>query len=380
MKIGALVIPFVFIVIFTNYKVDPGRLYFSSREDSIELDAVKILNEGHGAKPIDNFDDRFLKREYLTQMKEGKNTVVLGSSRAALITTEMLRLERGDFFNAYVTGATLQDMIALFGIMYKNGTMPENLVIVVDPWILNDNVSDDRFQHSIGDGYYYYLTERLGIDVDPSIANIRPLYRNDGNEGGFFTLPSDVILNLVSVTYFQASIQRVISGKYGENITISATDEEYSEIGLLRYDGSFCYPLDFREAAEEEVFNRILMAQSNVTGLEDYDLLHSENKELFVKWLNALSEDGVSVTLVMPPLNDSLYIHLMSFPRYNNFFAVEDMLFEIADSTDAVVVGTYNPYTYSYTIEQFYDAYHLKPQGISRILEDMPDLNLKGVL
>ena len=372
-KITILVIPFLFIVIFTNYSVDPGRLYFASRSDSIEIELVKILNQGHGAEPVDNVDDRLLKREYLSLMEDGKNTIVLGSSRGALVTTDMLRLEHGELFNSYVTGASLQDMIALCGIMYQNGTMPENLVIVVDPWILNDNNSDYRFQYSLGDVYYYYLTERLGIEVDRSIVNIRPLYRGD-NDAGFFTLPSDVIVNLISITYFQASIQRVISGKWDSG-TISAVDTEYGEFGLLRYDGSFSYPLDYRESDQEAVFHRTLQAQEGVIGLEDYYELESENKKLFIEWLTALNEDGVSVILVMPPLNNNIYTHLMNFQRYQNFFAVEDMLSEIADLTGAEIVGSYNPFAYGFTLEQFYDAYHLKPEGMARILEDMPNLN-----
>ena len=370
-KVLFLIVPLLGTMAYTNMHVDPGRLYHIDREDMFEYDIVRILKEGHNVENIDNYNERLVKRDFINRMEQPADVIIAGSSRGALITKDMLGV--ASMFNTSVAGGSLDDVIGFYGVLKQYDLLPKTYIIVFDPWMLNDNYYESRYERSLGDGYYNYMTNDMGYTVDESLKVIDSIYEPGSDAPiSFWDLGDDVKWNLLSITYFQASIQRHFNKEavVRPDTWPVATDAEGGESAYLRPDGSFCYPLSYREADAEKASHRARMSlPNNIIGLEDYEEMDSRSKQKLIDFINCVKRDGVEVKLVIEPISTVLYDYMTNFERYENFFKVEEMLYEIAASLGVDITGTFNPETLEYDMNAFYDGYHLREEFIEEIIK-----------
>ncbi|MEG1017758.1 MAG: hypothetical protein RSE36_08105, partial [Oscillospiraceae bacterium] len=199
LKIGFFAALFV-VLVAANYFIDPGNIFHAASPDSAEMRAIAIVKGGENAENLDNFNERLVKR--MLAIEGGSfDTVVLGSSRAALITKQMTGED--SFFNFSISGASLEEIVGIFGVYEQNHGLPKRVIISMDPWYLNDNFKSERFEKSLGDGYYHVLTDLLGFEsADRSLLSIGALYRDPHSKISLFDLGAGTVSELFSVTYF----------------------------------------------------------------------------------------------------------------------------------------------------------------------------------
>ncbi|MEG0752175.1 MAG: hypothetical protein RR998_06925 [Oscillospiraceae bacterium] len=361
------------IVPLANYNIDPSVLYTANRESAPELRAVDIMQKGENVAGLKaNYNERLLRREYILRLESAPETLVLGSSRGALITTDMLGLARGKLFNASVAGGELEDAIGFYGLLDMHGLAPKKLLLSLDPWTVNDNFSVVRYQESVGDGYYHYAHNRMGLTVPESITQIKPLYDPASpKNGGFFSLSRETQLSLFSIPYFQKSIQYFFSEDYNLYKEISATSNIVGDTGIVHYDGSYSYPLDYQLADAATATERALRTIPNILGLEDYDVLRGRKYDELKSFLESVKEDGVDVQLVMFPICSYLYDYMgenANRAHYSNFFLSESMFRELAAELDVPIYGSFNPHSLGCDMNNFYDGYHLRDASVAEIL------------
>lgn len=353
-----------------NFTVDPSRLYHQSRADSLEIKAVDYLLEGHNVANLSNYNERLLRREYLLRMNYTPSVLVAGSSRGALITTEMLGLEKGEMFNVSVANGDLRDTIGFLGLLRQLDRMPEKLVLCLDPWTVNDNWGDNRYAEALGDGYYAYVHDRLGREADATISTVGGIYNPaSDNRFSFSSLSSEDRLNLFSIPYFQSSLQRYFSDDYETYRTVVPTEETSGATGVVRYDGSYAYPQDYADADAYVATERARASVPQIIGLDDYPTLKGEKYALLCAVLAALAEDGVEVQLVLCPISNYLYDYMVEHRAdYANFFHTEQMYYDLAEEYGLTITGTFDPYTLRYDMNDFYDGYHLRPERVAEIV------------
>ena len=122
------------LVLWVNYFVDQTGLF---RGDKFNLELAEILLEGDPVSNFEQMDEREVLKLYIKNMPEAYDTLVIGSSRGLQITAEIAG-EDGSFYNAGMSGEDFYDIVSTISLLDKYERMPQNIILVLDPWILND--------------------------------------------------------------------------------------------------------------------------------------------------------------------------------------------------------------------------------------------------
>jgi len=360
-----------------NYIVDPAGLYTTDISGSVEEQAVSIMLSGQNAEGLVNYDERLVKRLCIYGLGD-VDTIGLGSSRVALIDSEMAGEE--SFFNLSVTGAAMRDIVAMYGICHMNGLVPERVIIALDPWFINSNYSSGRFEQVLTDGYCYALSELMGYDeseigYDPAVSG---KYLGDGSSTSFFSYPFDMQKELFSLPYFQNSLLILMDGSAEADLT--ATDAFVGEEAMLRSDGSYCYPADYRSNTIDEItslaesqINLYGNGKDRITGCEDVDP-NDPYRDIFYDFVKYLSESGTDVDLVASPLNPILWDYMLQHERYAP--VVDSMRFyrDMAEDLGCDIAGSFDPHELGAEAEDFYDGYHYKAEKMEQLMQQLQEV------
>ncbi len=354
-----------------NYTVDPAGLYRSSTEGTLEREVADIMLAGHSAEGLENYDERLVKRLCIYDVGQ-VDTIVLSSSRGALITKEMA----GDdsFFNLAVTGASLRDIIGMYGVYRERGNTAKRVILAIDPWILNSNYDSLRFEMVLNDGYCYCLREIMGYPPEQIDANdiVKPLYLAEGEQTSVTQYPLSYLKELFSVPYFQSSLKLLVQGRSREGVAV--VDEQYTTLASLRPDGSYCYPESYRNAGYDEVK---ALAEDQIRG-ETPTMVgcanmseDDPNRQLFFDFIKAMADEGVDVDIVMTPLNPILYDYMRQHEGYAAALGAADFVRECAGEAGCDVVGDFDPLALDAFVVDFYDGYHYRAELVARLLEEL---------
>ena len=367
------------LVPLVNYSVDPSALFVTSRADAPEISAAALMLEGHNVTGLaPNYNERLLRREYILGMAKPAEVIVTGSSRGEFISADMLGLGAGELFNVSVAGGELEDMLGFLGLLLERELIPETVIISLDPWTVNDDYSQQRWRGSIEDGLIFMLCGLGELDkgADSSVR-LEPLYDPDAPDRGFASLSGDVQKELLSVSYFQSSLQYYFSDDYELYKEVRVCDKQDGITGVVRSDGSYSYALDYRSADADISIERANNSLPNVLGVEIYGELKGIKYSRLQALIEYLTERGIEVKLVMFPLGNTIYDY-MNEPenrsRYSSFFKTEELFRALAQEMGVEITGSFDPHSFGYDMSDFYDGYHLRE---ARVAEIVKELNLE---
>ncbi len=362
------------LVPLVNYSVDPSALFVTNRADAPEIAAAALMLEGSDVTGLaPNYNERLLRREYILGMKKPVRVIVAGSSRGEFISSEMLGLEAGELFNVSVAGGELEDMLSFLGLLLERGLVPETVILSLDPWTVNDTFYQQRWRGATGDGLNFMLTE-LGESPNESYKTLAPLYNPEAPDAGFASLSDDVKKELLSVSYFQSSLQYFFSDNYALYKEVRASETRDGITGVVRADGSYSYALDYRSANAEIAAERAQRSLPNVLGVEEYSKLTGQKYSRLQALIEYLTERGIEVKLVMFPLGNTIYDYMgepENRQRYANFFKTEELFRELAQETGVEITGSFDPSYFGYDMSDFYDGYHLREARVAEIVKEL---------
>ena len=227
-----LLLPIILLVITLNLYKDPANLF---RGSAYEKGIASLLLQGWNVKNISNYDERLVQKYYINGLAERKDVVVLGSSRAMMIDSKMFPGRR--FFNNSVSGASLEDHIAIYELYREKKLEPATVIIALDPWLLNRYSGQSRWRSLQSE--YVAATSRF----TQSQASLF------GSAAG--TAEAAKLLELISPSYFQQSLKATL--QYSPQGQYSRTDAEEDETQIKRRDGSIEYDRKTRLISVDEV-------------------------------------------------------------------------------------------------------------------------------
>ncbi len=231
-----LVVPVIGIMAGFNYFVDPANLF---KPIEYEREIASILLAKKNIVGISNFDERIMQRFYVNGLTSKKDVIVLGSSRSLQIGSELFPGK--DFFNNSVSGASLEDYLAIYQLYRAKGLTPKTIILVLDPWLLNKNNGQHRW-------------ESLKLEYSDFLKNISDKKEYFSFNNMFFRKYAE----LFSPDYFQESLKlfkaKMSSVETKRNKNLFATTDRYSESSIKLSDGSWIYSKAEREADNDKVY------------------------------------------------------------------------------------------------------------------------------
>lgn len=343
-------LPIVMIVAAINVIVDPANIYVMGYEEEM----ADLLLAGKNVAAMTNYDERILQEKIIQREKICPKTIILGSSRVMIISDESVNME--NYRNHGMSGAGIWDYIGILGIYESNGKMPEQIIMGLDPWILNENNGDARYQ-SLAAYIDEFMKAMEGTEIQQKkIKNLPSLEKS---------------LQLFSFPYFQNSIKNLLKNpkkalKLDGNKEFYGTEKRNVEEAIYYTDGSMESNRVYRERSIETVNAD---AMGYVTGkvyqLENYDSLSGTNCGMMERTIEYLQNKEVQVTFYLPPYHPIVYEYLKNNERYEMILSAETYFRNLAIEKEIDVYGSYDPQILGCTEEDFLDGMHMKREKMS---------------
>lgn len=335
------------IVAIFNWKIDSLGLV---NKNSFLNNAAKELANGNLIAGLKNYDERIFIKKVIEHL-EKPDWVVIGSSRAMQIRKNMFLSKNKNFFNYSVSGASIEDYLAILQTHYNRfNEFPQNIIIGIDPWIFNKNNGQTRYL-SLKEEYTQFL-KTLDIKNNTSIQN------------------QNKLLKLFSFEYLKENL------KFLKNISKRNMQAFYIAKDLniddqIRgKDGSIYYSYKNRFPDSKVVEKQaIKYASGNVYSLERFNKL--SNKITFEKLIQYLINNNSNIYFYLHPYNPISYDIIISKEKYHLLNKAEEYIHILSKSNNIKVIGSYNPHLYKLKSNDFFDGMHSLDNVYSNILNDL---------
>lgn len=353
--------PIPILIAAVNYLADPANLF---RGDSFEKQVAGIMLEGKNALIASNGDERLIQEYYIRGTKERKDIVVLGSSRSLVISGSFFPGDR--FFNNSVSGGTIEDYMAIYGIYSASGYLPKAVVLAIDPWILNPNC-DERRWNSVSKFYLKTLDRVNGGRCRTNKFPVPARLKIKSRIGKYLKLSQ-----LFSVTYFQASLQNLaglnLTG-LGERRVVPVSGTQDSDLSIRMHDGSYVYDRQYRNKDVEGVRVEAVkyISANPVYLLGKFYSIDLNRLRLLECFVSLLKENNIKVAILLIPYHPVVYDYFNNSKDYKVVNDVEACLRGLAGRTGSVILGSYDPEKAGANEGDYYDGMHIKPVFLKKI-------------
>ena len=353
LRILPIIFPVIVLILILNYSVDPANLFNKEYAKRIAIN----LNNGYNIANVGNYDERELQKEWINGYKQTPDIIILGSSRSMLINSTLF--ENQVVKNNSVSGASLEDYLAIYNCYSEKGMMPKRIIINVDPYLLNANNNQFRWK-SIARDYYKLLNQLyLGEFFQESeLVKTELRYRYDK------------FYEFISFEYFQQSvIDLVMTGRKNQH---SPTHKMKNDKLTKNTDGSIKYDFKTLNRDTNEV-NKMAYKQFNsgsIYSLGEFSELNEAYCQIFQTFIAHLKSKKIDITFFYSPYHPLVYSQLKSDRKYELFFKAENFYNELANKYEIHIKGTFSPFELNLKSKDFYDGLHCNQTTIDRLLDN----------
>lgn len=340
------------IVAGVCYTVDPANIFHS---DSYIEGVGNILLQGKNVANVTNYDERLLQKYLIENRKNSVDVLVLGSSRSMMISKDLFPGK--SFINHSVSGATLEDDVALLFALKEQQNLPKIVVLGLDPWLFNKYNGLNRWKSL--ENEYRKALRILGLD--------NSMVRNIIFEWGYKV---EKYKQLIALAYLKESLRCMRTDKVEREKNYFVTSEVKLPEMILFPDGTRCYAENFRELEQEKIDKKaIAYVAKTVYALEKYDELDSDLIELFNKIVNYLIDNNVEVVFWLPPYHPIAYDGIQNKVEYKSVLWAEQYFRDFAKVKNIRIVGAYNPAVCGLSNKDFYDGMHMRRECVYEYLK-----------
>lgn len=345
-----LFLPVPLLLIGVNYFIDPANLFKSIK---YEKGIAEILLKGLNVANISNWDERLVQKYYIEGLREKKDIVVFGSSRAMEINAQLFPEKKN--FNNSVSGASIEDYIAIYGLYYTKNLLPSIIIIGLDPWLLNRNNEQGRWKTI--SKYYNFTLNRMKLKSTETYGDIAK-YKE-----------------LLSPSYFQHSIKRLFeiikkpsAPKKGEYYQ---TDKTEADVPIKLFDGSYSYDDKIRTMSVSEVKKKAISYATSkpIYSLGQFSKLDVDYIKLLESFIDLIKNDNIKVIFYLTPYHPYVYEYMINSNEYKIIQETQKYFEHLAIKKNIRLLGSYNPMDISLTEKDFYDGMHTKFSSVKKIFE-----------
>lgn len=341
------IFPIPLIVILTNYFVDPANIFNERYEQGI----VEYLVQGYNVTNVLNYNERILQKHFIEKLNKCPTVIALGASRIMQFNKVLVKDE--NFINNGVSGASLEDVIAIFFLYEKKGCKIKKVILNLEPYMLNDNHEQVRWK---------------SLETEYNEMYSKILHKKKINSKFSFN-KFDNYKELISFSYFNTSLKYLFRGI---NIKYIPTKNNINDGFTRLTDGSIHYDSKYRNSTFSEVEQKAksTIANDPISSLGKYTELSLNYELIFDSFIDYLQNKGVIVEFFLAPYHPIVYDYLKSKKYYQIVFKADDYYRKFAVLHNIKVVGSYNPIEYNLDNTCFLDGYHCKEEAIVKILNN----------
>jgi hypothetical protein len=329
---------FFFLIAFFNYIIDPYSVFGISK---FSQENYIVIN--FSKKKISNinkyWNDNTVRKIQIANGYIG-DCVVIGSSRALKISSEILNCETTNFG---IGASGLEDKIAIIDSILRMKT-PKTIIINIDPWMFSSN-----YNHLQPVFISQYLETLENIDTKSFLFLYKTMYRI--RQFHYLLKPETTILSLKYFYYF------VNNKNYFE-------DYNFTNSFSYNPDGTLVYPFSYESKnaklvndyiKKQYVFNSKEYLKENISERDYKFSLYKYN--LFIDYVNKISTKSQIILLILPY---HPYAYKEISLRNKTYFEIEKIIKNYNfKKSNVKVLGSYNP-EFMCSEKDFYDDKHLK--------------------
>lgn len=307
-----------------------------------ERTLARALLDGEALAGYDTMNERLLLRLLIEELEVPFDTIALGSSRILQMSADIA--QGGSFFNCGVSGADYRDVMNTFYLFERAGKLPKNVIIGLDPWLLNGN--EDALHH------------KSDADLLEEFKAVCLGYENGWQE--LYGPPADLMGSENDKDKDEHSPDDALPLVEGN------PREQHKEAKMP--DGQVMYTVDFREADSEVVGYRAHAEALSFLRMSGYLAPDPELCELFHRFVQYMQFKGVNVVLVMLPYHPLVYSYANEYAEvYPGFFLTERWFTQYALDYGVALYGSYSPFVTNNAEVCFYDGLHIRGEAIASI-------------
>lgn len=359
-------LPIPVVIIAINYFIDPANLYWGARKYNCIASAIA---SGMNVRDVDNLDERLVQEKIITKIKAPPRQLIIGSSRSMMIGDNIFQQKS---LNNSVSGASLEDYLALWYVYDEKGFLPEVFVIGLDPWILNRNSGQGRWQ-SLNNNYQKMI-KRLNLKAATNASTV-----------------SEKTLNLISLSYFQTSttdFKKQFQKRWKEStdLCVATSELQSKEKQMILWDGRRVYDEKMRLRTVTKVEEDAISygTDKNVYSLSGFAELDKENLKTLEVFSKYLLLKGVKVVFYLPPYHPTTFKKIIARDDTKIILEVEKAYKELGQRLHIPVVGSSNPDSYKLMGDVFFDGMHAKEKGAQAVFkahkEELKEANVLTIL
>lgn len=337
----------------TNYIIDPANIYGSGEDEdnSPEAFAAQLIQSEHGLLwPNDSWSERDIKRNLASKIKDADCSII-GSSRvmqiSCLLEQPCFPELSNSIVNLGVSGATLEDYLALSWELLQNPEQPRKIIFGIDPWALDWN-QDSRWA-SYKDAY-------------TSMRNLLSKGSPPTDTGNTSTALKS-LKNLINFEYFKRSLSMI--GTATHRITPAPPHDIKTGIEhpIFKPDGSLVYSEEYIQTTSAPDY----VITPGDYKIKEYGAITSDSAvKAFTALIKHLKEEGIEVHFVLIPYHISLW----KTPESRTVSVIteaEEFITLLSINLDVPLWGSYNPTTVGCDETDYYDYMHPNTEALIMI-------------
>ena len=340
-KAALFLLPLLIFIGWVNWYVDSYALL------RVTYDGIAAqMAAGKNVEGLEesDYNDRNLLAARLQGMEEAPQVMVLGSSRVYTFDHTMFGTD--SFYNAGLSEATVYDLLAVSGILFKQDKLPETVVIGVDAFLFNKSHDNEKWKEL--ESYANYMSLTMEGKLSPELAHPRKDTGRDWKK-------------TLSLDYFRYNVTLLPEGK---RFAVSYTEDWETDGYLKHSDGSVSYQRELREVnpADVEEMTRQAMEEHVVYRMTDYEEIDKQHFQYFSWLIEDLQQAGVEVILYLPPYSPMMYNYIESEEAFRIALEVEEKVKNLAAEKGIALYGSYDPAGCGLEMTDLYDVYHVKTE------------------
>ena len=343
-------LPLLFIVVGINYFIDPENFFQSYK---FEKGIAEYSLQHKYVTDIYNYSERKYLKYFITGLKTCPTTAIIGASRELTLDSTFFTGDYGSLLNFSMKGATLEDEMAIYGIMESYGFQPKEIILGIEPYFFNSGYN--RNTYGPIREYYYAVCNQIGMPASKKHER-------------FFKYGH--YMQLFSLEYFQKSILFWVGT--GNNHNYVATSNMFNKNETKCPNGALVYSESERNIsqAETDALAEKVAYDNTFYIAENYKALSTEMMLRFEKFVEFLQKKGIKIDIVLAPFHPIVYKAIKKMPKYKMVIAADQYVIAFANRKGITLFGSLDPAVYGIDNTGFYDEEHLKKWALQKILAE----------